>query len=173
MSDPDSLQAWDVVLRLVVAAFAGCLLGLNREMLGKPAGLRTHALVSLGSALAAVTILGIPGVNAGEALSRVMQGVVTGIGFLGAGVILQRSSGKVTGLTTAAMVWIAAMLGLAAGAGRWLEVLVATALTFLILILERWEAHIRGIADPQDAQKVDDDDDDDDEDDEDDDDREK
>lgn len=144
------MQTWDIVLRLGVAAVAGCLLGLNREMLGKPAGLRTHALVSLGSALIAVTTLNIPGVNAGEALSRVMQGVVTGIGFLGAGVILQKSSGRVTGLTTAAMVWIAAMLGLAAGAGRWLEVAVAVVLTFFILLLERWEAHIRGVTEPDD-----------------------
>lgn len=158
MSGHEALQAWDVVLRLVAAAVAGCLLGLNREMLGKPAGLRTHALVSLGSALITVSILNIPGVNAGEALSRVMQGVVTGIGFLGAGVILQKSSGKVTGLTTAAMVWIAAMLGLAAGAGRWLEVLVATVLTFLILLLERWETRIRGIADARETAGGDDDD---------------
>src|SRR5690606_39686624 len=109
-------------------------------------GVQTCALpilVSLGSALIAVTTLNIPDVDAGDALSRVIQGVVTGIGFLGAGVILQKSSGKVTGLTTAAMVWIAAMLGLAAGAGRWLEVVVATVLTFVVLLLERWEARIR------------------------------
>lgn len=137
------LDAWDIVVRLVVATFAGCLLGLNRELHGKPAGLRTHALVSLGSALITVTILNIPGVSAADALSRVMQGVVTGIGFLGAGVILQRASGKVTGLTTAAMVWIAAIIGLAAGAGRWLEVLLALLLTFLVLWLERWEGRLR------------------------------
>lgn len=144
MISTNPLDTWDIIARLVVAALAGCLLGLNRELLGKPAGLRTHALVSLGSALMAVTILNIPGVNAGEALSRVMQGVVTGIGFLGAGVILQRSSGKVTGLTTAAMIWIAAIVGLASGAGRWLEVLVALLLTFLVLLLERWENRLRG-----------------------------
>ncbi len=157
MTEPLVMQTWDIVLRLGVAAVAGCLLGLNRELLGKPAGLRTHALVSLGSALIAVTILNIPGVNAGEALSRVMQGVVTGIGFLGAGVILQRSSGKVTGLTTAAMVWMAAMLGLAAGAGRWLEVIIAVVLTFFVLILERWEARIRGVAEPHDPARAPDD----------------
>jgi putative Mg2+ transporter-C (MgtC) family protein len=143
MLSTDMLQPWDIILRLFVATLAGCLLGLNREMQGKPAGLRTHALVSLGAALMAVTILNIPGVNAGEALSRVMQGVLTGIGFLGAGVILQNQSGKVTGLTTAAMVWIAAMLGLAAGAGRWVEVAVAMVLIFIVLLLERWERHIQ------------------------------
>jgi putative Mg2+ transporter-C (MgtC) family protein len=136
---PETLHAWDIVLRLFVATFVGCLLGLNREILGKPAGLRTHALVSLGAALMAVTVLNIPGAPPGESLSRVMQGVITGIGFLGAGVILRTNAGKITGLTTAAMIWIAAMLGLAAGAGRWLEVSIATVLVFVVLLLERWE----------------------------------
>jgi putative Mg2+ transporter-C (MgtC) family protein len=139
MLPPETLQAWDIVLRLFVATTVGCLLGLNREMLGKPAGLRTHALVSLGAALMAVTIQNMAGVQAGEALSRVMQGVITGIGFLGAGVILRDLAGKVTGLTTAAMIWIAAGLGLASGAGRWLEVSIATVLIFAVLLLERWE----------------------------------
>jgi putative Mg2+ transporter-C (MgtC) family protein len=155
MASPETLYAWDIVLRLTVATLAGCLLGLNREMLGKPAGLRTLALVSLGAALMAVTVLNIPGVNQGEGLSRVMQGVVTGIGFLGAGVILHNGSGHVTGLTTAAMVWIAAILGLAAGAGRWLEVFVATVLIFLVLLLERWEGRLRDRATKRDTTTTD------------------
>ncbi len=133
------LSNWEIFLRLFVATMVGCLLGLNREILGKPAGLRTHALVSLGSALMAVTVIGVQGYNPGDGFSRVMQGVITGIGFLGAGVILRDVSGKVTGLTTAAMIWIAAVLGLASGAGRWVEVGIATVMIFLILLLERWE----------------------------------
>ena len=146
-----ALDTMEIILRLFVATMVGCLLGLNREMLGKPAGLRTHALVSLGSALMAVTVLGVQGDAPGEGFSRVMQGVITGIGFLGAGVILRDVTGKVTGLTTAAMIWIAAVLGLASGAGRWIEVSVATVLVFLVLLLERWEHKLRfNLAPPRD-----------------------
>jgi putative Mg2+ transporter-C (MgtC) family protein len=137
------LSTQEIILRLFVATIVGCLLGLNREILGKPAGLRTHALVSLGSALMAITVIGVQGDAPGEGFSRVMQGVITGIGFLGAGVILRDVSGKITGLTTAAMIWIAAVLGLASGAGRWIEVSVATVLIFLVLLLERWEHKLR------------------------------
>jgi putative Mg2+ transporter-C (MgtC) family protein len=146
------LSTAEIILRLFVATIVGCLLGLNREMLGKPAGLRTHALVSLGSALMAITVLGVQGDAPGEGFSRVMQGVITGIGFLGAGVILRDVSGKITGLTTAAMIWIAAVLGLASGAGRWIEVSVATVLIFFVLLLERWEHKLRfTIPIPQDS----------------------
>ena len=108
MTPVDDPDFWEIVLRLSVAAVVGLLLGLNRELKGKPAGLRTHALVSLGSALLALTSLHMPmGPNVGDPLSRVMQGVITGIGFLGAGVIIQRREGHVQGLTTAAMVWVA------------------------------------------------------------------
>lgn len=149
---PSFLSTGEIILRLFVATLVGCLLGLNREMLGKPAGLRTHALVSLGSALMAVTVLGVQGDAPGEGFSRVMQGVITGIGFLGAGVILREASGKITGLTTAAMIWIAAVLGLACGAGRWVEVGAATVLIFLVLLLELWEHKLRfNIAPPPDA----------------------
>src|SRR5215217_6507356 len=124
VDDPDSLQ---VILRLTAATVVGLLIGLNRELKGKSAGLRTNALVSLGAALLALTSLHMPmGPNEGDPLSRVMQGVITGIGFLGAGVIIQRRQGRVEGLTTAAMVWASAALGLACGAGYWVAVLSAT-----------------------------------------------
>jgi putative Mg2+ transporter-C (MgtC) family protein len=141
VDDPNLLQ---VVLRLTAAAVIGLLLGLNRELKGKPAGLRTHALVSLGAALLALTSLHMPmGSNAGDPLSRVMQGVITGIGFLGAGVIIQGRSGNVKGLTTAAMVWVAAALGLACGAGYWVAVISTTILVFLVMMLEGLEKPLR------------------------------
>ena len=135
---------FDIVLRLLAAALVGALIGFDRERRGKPAGLRTHALVSLGAALFVVIIERQPGgTNLGaDALSRVLQGLVTGIGFLGAGVILHRPSGRVTGLTSAAMVWIAAALGAAAGLGRWLETLAGGAIVMLILLLELFERRL-------------------------------
>ena len=143
VDDPSSLQ---VILRLSAATVVGLLIGLNRELKGKSAGLRTNALVALGSALMAFTSLHMPmGPNEGDPLSRVMQGVITGIGFLGAGVIIQRRKGRVEGLTTAAMVWASAALGLACGAGYWVAVVTATLLIFLVLMLEGSERLVRRV----------------------------
>lgn len=141
MSDIGPLAEFGVVLaRLGSAAVIGGIIGLNREMHGKPAGLRTLALVSLGSALA-ITLsieLALSSKVAADlgAVTRVIQGVLTGIGFLGAGVIFRGGDGaKVTGLTTAATIWVVACLGLACGAGRWPLVLAASVITLLILIV--------------------------------------
>jgi putative Mg2+ transporter-C (MgtC) family protein len=103
---------------------------------GKPAGLRTHGLVSLGAAVAALISLGFPGESKIidlNATSRVLQGILTGIGFLGAGVILRDTSGHVTGLTTAATIWICAALGAACGLGLWRIVAIAVGLTAIVL----------------------------------------
>jgi putative Mg2+ transporter-C (MgtC) family protein len=144
MHPADDPGFWQIVLRLAAATIAGLLLGWNRELKGKPAGLRTLALVSLGSALLALTSLHMPmGPNVGDPLSRVMQGVITGIGFLGAGVILQGRNGHVKGLTTAALVWVAAAMGLACGAGYWVAVIVTAMLISLILMLEGLETRMR------------------------------
>lgn len=151
---PENLQAWEIILRLFVATIVGCLLGLNREMRGKPAGLKTHALVSLSSALLALLVLQNHAAS-GDPLSRVIQGVITGIGFLGAGVILRHSSGKITGLTTAATIWMAAALGLASGIGFWLHVVAATALLFLVLLLERWQTRVSPDAESDNADRED------------------
>ena len=118
-------------LRLGAALLAGAALGLNRNLRGKAAGLRTHALVALGAALVMVT-----SAQAGNGeLTRVVQGVITGIGFIGAGVILHphRGAERVRGLTTAASVWVAAALGVAAGAGRWTLVAFGTLGTLAVL----------------------------------------
>ena len=128
-----------VAIRLLVAFLFGALLGLNRELHGKSAGVRTHALVCLGAAAATLTALYTPdGAPADpNAMSRVIQGILTGIGFLGAGVILHDTPGRVSGLTTAATVWIAAVFGFVAGLGSWNILIVGAGLIVVTLMLGR------------------------------------
>ena len=121
--------------RLALAVLLGAVVGLNRERVGKPAGLRTHALVALGAAQ--LTIVGLLfGGGDAAASGRVLQGVITGVGFIGAGVILHRTDARgVQGLTTAAAIWVVAALGVAAGAGLWRTALVTAGLTMLVLVV--------------------------------------
>jgi putative Mg2+ transporter-C (MgtC) family protein len=126
------------LLRLAVAAVLGALLGLERQQEGKAAGLRTHMLVALGAALFVLLPLeAVDGPPAGEALaalSRVVQGVVTGIGFLGAGTILKLSEQReIKGLTTAASIWLTAAVGLAVGIGWVWPAVLSTVLALVIL----------------------------------------
>lgn len=104
----------EAILRLLLAVVLGAAIGFQRERAGKPAGLRTHALIALGSAL--FTVVSIFGFGTGVDPSRVAAGIVTGVGFLGAGVIFRglRRDG-VVGLTTAASIWTTAAIGLATG----------------------------------------------------------
>jgi putative Mg2+ transporter-C (MgtC) family protein len=130
----------ETALRLGAALIVGTILGLNRELHGKPAGLRTHALVSLGAAMATVVVLkSSSGSLAADqnAVSRVVQGILTGVGFLGAGVILHDPGGHISGLTTAATIWICAVLGLVCGMGHWGVLGIAVVLTALVLALGR------------------------------------
>lgn len=123
-------------LRLALAVLVGGVIGLNRDLHRKPAGVRTHALVSLGTALMVIVVMppGTLDVYRYDALSRVIQGVLTGIGFLGAGVILRDPGTRhVSGLTTAATVWLTALLGVACGAGLYVPVLMALVLGALAL----------------------------------------
>jgi putative Mg2+ transporter-C (MgtC) family protein len=129
----------EMALRLLLATFLGAIIGLQRELSGKEAGLRTNMLICLGSAL--FTVLSIYGFL-GSDPARVAGGVATGIGFIGAGVILHRTGGVVTGLTTAATIWAVAGIGMAAGAGLYIVSAVATALTLVILMLPHF--HRRG-----------------------------
>jgi putative Mg2+ transporter-C (MgtC) family protein len=123
----------EITLRLVVATIVGGGIGLNRDLHGKPTGVRTMGLVSLGSALIVVAA-GLVGGN-GDA-TRAVQGIVTGIGFLGAGVIFKDlSSDRIHGLTTAATIWLTAALGVTCGLGYWVPALVATGLSFVVLLL--------------------------------------
>ena len=105
----------DIVLRLGSAILIGGAIGLNRDLHHKPTGMRTLGLVALGSTLAVLGVAGDP-----AAVSRVVQGIITGIGFLGAGVILHRpTGGKVHGLTTAATIWVTAAIGVLCGIAAW------------------------------------------------------
>jgi putative Mg2+ transporter-C (MgtC) family protein len=127
-------------LRLCAALLLGSILGLNRELHGKAAGLRTHALVCLGAAVATLLGLGPPSHWATadpNAITRVVQGILTGVGFLGAGVILRDPMGHVTGLTTAATIWICAVLGIVCGLGQWGLLGIGTVLTVLLLLFGR------------------------------------
>lgn len=132
----DMVVVREVVLPLAAATVIGSALGAERELRGKPAGMRTHALVALGAAL--VTIVSIHATDSADAqsLSRVIQGVIAGVGFLGGGAIL-KSAGEeyITGLTTAASIWLVASLGVACGAGMWLAALVAVGFALVVLIL--------------------------------------
>jgi putative Mg2+ transporter-C (MgtC) family protein len=136
----DSTSIWsDVVIRLVAATGIGGAIGLNRELTRKPAGLRTHALVALGSALVTVTALQVGADDATQAaaVSRVIQGVIAGIGFLGGGVILHTDGRNVIGLTTAATIWVAAALGVSCGIGQWRIAGMAVGIALVVLVLGR------------------------------------
>lgn len=127
-------------LRLGAALIVGSVLGLNRELHGKAAGLRTHALVCVGSAVSTIIACGVAAGFAStdlNAVSRVVQGILTGVGFIGAGVILRDPMGHVTGLTTAATIWICAVLGIVCGLGYWSLLGIAAILTTLLLVLGR------------------------------------
>ena len=123
----------DIVLRIGVAFVAGCLIGLNRDLHHKNAGMRTFGLVAL--ATAGITIGTLLAVGAhSENIGRVVQGVLTGIGFLGAGVIMHRPDGaRVTGLTTAAAIWFAAAIAVLCGLGEF--ALVGVLVTFAVALL--------------------------------------
>lgn len=129
---PDTGQVIRLSVRLLLAALLGGVLGIEREWSGKAAGLRTHMLVAVGSALFVL----IPQ-QAGMALSdlsRVIQGIVAGIGFIGGGAILkQAAEQEVRGLTTAAGLWLTAAIGIAAGLGREASAILGTFLAFIIL----------------------------------------
>jgi putative Mg2+ transporter-C (MgtC) family protein len=126
------MDLFDVAIRLALATLAGGALGLNRDLRGKPTGVRTLGLVGLASAMVVMAVA--PTDSA--AASRVIQGIVTGIGFLGAGVILRNEVGKrVHGLTTAACVWLTACIGSACAVAEWQLVVVTLPFVFAILIL--------------------------------------
>jgi putative Mg2+ transporter-C (MgtC) family protein len=140
----------EIILRLGLATLAGALLGLNRDLQGKPIGLKTLGVVGLSTAT--VVVLAVQFTEAGkisDAASRVIQGILTGIGFLGAGVIVrERDHFRVRGLTSAACAFLAACIGIVCGAGEWR--IVATAMVMAIVLLtigrhaERWLHRVLG-----------------------------
>jgi putative Mg2+ transporter-C (MgtC) family protein len=144
-------STWAVLLlRLILAAALGAVIGVNRELHRKPAGFRTHALVSLGAALMSTIGLALTQFHGGQdptAISRILQGIVTGVGFIGGGVILRRDDLRgMHGLSTAASIWIVAAAGVAAGCGLWRAGVATVGLALLILVggapidrrLHRW-----------------------------------
>jgi putative Mg2+ transporter-C (MgtC) family protein len=126
-----------ILARLVVAIVLGGILGVEREVHGRWAGFRTHMMVSIGAAV--FVLLGLE-IAAGDPaqMTRVIQGIATGIGFLGAGTILKLSDKvEVKGLTTASSIWLAAAVGTAAGLGRYLVAILATVVSLVVLALLR------------------------------------
>jgi len=129
---PDAEQFTRIVIRLLVAMLLGAVVGIQREQTGKPAGVRTHMLVSLGAALFVLAPVEA-GMTSAD-LSRVIQGLATGIGFIGGGAILKLSEEReIQGLTTAAGIWMTAAMGVAAGLGRIGMALLSALLTWFIL----------------------------------------
>ena len=140
-SDPLAVFTWgELLLRLGTAAFIGLLLGLDRELTGHEAGLRTHALVALSSAMIMVSSLMLTVQLRTDELSpdplRAVQGLAQAIGFIAAGVIFVRGS-NVVNMTTAANIWIAAAIGIASGAGQYALVLVGAGLGLVLLTMVR------------------------------------
>jgi putative Mg2+ transporter-C (MgtC) family protein len=133
---PDARQLTHVLIRLTAATILGAVVGYERERARKPAGLRTHMLVTAGTT---VFILACSGAGmSADGLSRVVQGLVTGIGFIGAGSILKvTDKGDVHGLTTAASVWMTAAIGVAVGLGALGVAMLSTVAAFIILSLSK------------------------------------
>jgi putative Mg2+ transporter-C (MgtC) family protein len=131
---PDARQFWRIFIRLMVAMLMGAVVGVQRERAGKPAGVRTHMLVASGSALFVLGPMEFGMLS--DPLSRVIQGLITGIGFLGAGAILKLEEKRVIeGLTTAAGIWMTAGIGLAVGLGRFGLALISVILVWVVLAL--------------------------------------
>lgn len=133
---PDVAEITRISVRLAMAVIVGGLVGYEREASGHAAGLRTHMLVSLGSAIFILVPLQA-GMELAD-LSRVMQGVVAGIGFLGAGTIIKMQDKEIRGLTTAASIWLTAAIGVACGLGHGLTALLCALLALIVLAVVKW-----------------------------------
>jgi putative Mg2+ transporter-C (MgtC) family protein len=136
MASLDPADWFSIFTRISLAILVGGIVGLERQIDRKPAGLRTHMLVSLGSALFVMTSLQL-GTHGDDNTSRVIQGIVSGIGFLGAGEIFSKfrsaADVKIQGLTSAAAIWVSASLGVAAGSGLGVMALTGAIATLIIL----------------------------------------
>lgn len=138
---PDGRQLGIIIIRLIAATLFAAAIGLEREMAGKDAGLRTHILTTVGTTVFVLGCLGY-GMQS-DALSRVIQGIITGIGFIGAGSILKLNEERdIRGLTTSAGIWMAAAIGVTVGLGGLGLALIATVLALIVLRatvwLEKW-----------------------------------
>ncbi|MBE9048805.1 MgtC/SapB family protein [Pleurocapsales cyanobacterium LEGE 10410] len=125
-----------------MALVVGLIIGLERELKDKPAGLRTNMLVSFGSALIVLVPIEIGAAEQNlDVLGRAISGVISGVGFIGGGTILRES--RVKGLTSAAAIWISAALGITIGTGLWILGLAGAIVTWIILrVVDKWEQHL-------------------------------
>lgn len=145
------LPLWEVFFRLLTATVFGIAIGLDRDLRDKPTGARTLALVGLGSALAALSAI-----KAGDSdgFSRVAQGILAGIGFIGAGVILKRpETGSVEGLTTAAAIWVTSAVGMMCALGHWDTAALATVIALAILLFNVPKKLLRSSSDASGTEK--------------------
>jgi len=145
MGEEFAMPDWiEIILRVSAAALVGGGIGLNRHLHHKAVGLRTLSLVACGAAgLVVATLHAAGGSSHVDAMSRVLQGIMTGVGFIGAGVIMRNpTNDKIQGLTTAAAVWITAALGALCGIGEWRIVIVLSSVVAIVLLtggpIERW-----------------------------------
>ena len=138
------LDIADAAMRMSAATASGAIIGINRDMAQAPIGVRTLGLVALGSSTITVAAIQVPGMSENaDALSRVVQGLIQGImggiSFIGAGVILRDARARtVEGLTTAAAVWVTAALGIACGLGSWHTVVLGTGIAVVLLAGLTW-----------------------------------
>ena len=139
---PEARNLWIIIIRLLASTLLGAVVGFQRERAGKPAGLRTHILVSFGTAVVVLACAG-SGMDL-DGQSRVIQGIVTGIGFIGAGSILKVSEERdIRGLTTAAGLWLTAAIGVASGLGMIGLAVITAILALIILAAEGLVARLR------------------------------
>jgi putative Mg2+ transporter-C (MgtC) family protein len=129
-------MSWEQIVPLLLATGLGGLIGLERQIHGKPAGLRTNILICMGAAVFTL-VSKLMAAEDGESTTRIAAQVVTGIGFLGAGAIIRDPKG-VHGLTTAATIWLVASIGVACGAGQYVLAVAATIICGVVLLIARW-----------------------------------
>ena len=133
----------DIIIRIITASFAGSAIGYNREKINRPAGIRTHALLALGSAILTILSMDVfynPITKAGDP-GRIAAQIVSGIGFLGAGTILKNGN-KVKGLTTAATLWVSASIGITFGSGSYFVGSIALIITLIVLSFNKISKHL-------------------------------
>jgi putative Mg2+ transporter-C (MgtC) family protein len=136
---PDGTHLAIILIRLVTATLLGAAIGYEREKAGKPAGLRTHILVTAGTTVFILGCLGAGFHSNSDAISRVIQGIITGIGFIGAGSIIKAEAGKkIQGITTSAGIWMTAAIGVTIGLGALGLAIVGTMLTLIVLRVTHW-----------------------------------
>jgi putative Mg2+ transporter-C (MgtC) family protein len=131
------------MLRVAAALLIGVIIGGEREAKNKPAGLRTNMLVSLGSALFVLVPIQLGmATQTPDTLARTISGIISGVGFIGAGTILRKNDARVKGLTSASAIWVSASLGIAVGCGLWIVSLVGTIAAWIVLRLFKHMEHL-------------------------------